>query len=87
MTTKDRAKFSNLKRDPSLSLIVDDVATHKYVAAYGRAKIVERDFAEHVRPILEKYVPAGNVEQRLKAVTDDPSRVLVVLHPDRIVTN
>ena len=86
-TTKDRIKYVNIKRDPSISLIVDDLEAHKYIAAYGRAEIIEHDYAELLRPIIRKYVPADRVEQMVKATTDDPSRVLVVLRPDKIVTN
>ena len=86
-TTKDRAKYLNLKRDPSISLIVDDLATHKYVVAYGRAEIIEHNFGKLLHPIVEKYAPADRVEQMVKSVIDDPSRVLVVLHPDKILTS
>ncbi|HEY6411474.1 MAG TPA: PPOX class F420-dependent oxidoreductase, partial [Ktedonobacteraceae bacterium] len=86
-TTKDRAKYTNLMRDSSLSLIIDDFATHKYVAAYGRAEIIENNAGELARPIIEKYVPADRLEQFVKSVTDDPSRVLVVLHPEKIITH
>jgi PPOX class probable F420-dependent enzyme len=86
-TTKDRAKYPNIKRDPSISLIVDDFATHKYVAAYGKAEIIEHDFAELVRMVMKKYMPAEKVEQGVQGVVNDPSRVIVVLHPEKIVTN
>lgn len=86
-TTKDRAKFTNLKRNPAISLAVDDFEMHKYVVAYGHAEIMEHDYAELVRPIIQKYVPADRVEQSVTAVTNDPSRVLVVLHPEKLVTN
>ena len=86
-TTKDRVKYLNIKRDPSISLIVDDLDMHKYVTAYGRAEVIEHNFGELLRPVVSKYVPADRVERSLKAVTDDPSRVLVVLHPDKIVAN
>ena len=52
-----------------------------------KAEIIEHDFAELVRPVIKKYVPAENVEQGVQAVVNDPSRVLVVLHPEKIVTN
>ena len=77
----------NLKRDPSISLIVDDVATHKYVVAYGRAEIIEHNVGELTRPILEKYVPADQLDQSVKMLGSDPTRVLVVLHPEKMVTN
>jgi len=36
---------------------------------------------------VRKYVPADRLEQSIKALNNDPSRVLVVLHPEKIVTN
>ncbi len=86
-TTKDRAKYLNLQRDPAISLIVDDLALHKYVVAYGRAEIIEQNVGELVRPIIQKYVPADQIEQWVKRVGDDPTRVLVILHPEKVVAN
>lgn len=86
-TTKDRAKYFNIKRDPNISLIVDDLGSHKYVAAYGRAEILEQDYAELARPLIAKYVPADRVEPFVAGIVSDPSRVLVVLRPEKIVTN
>ena len=86
-TTKERAKYLNLKRDPSISLIVDDLETHKYVVAYGRAEVIEQNIGELTRPIIAKYVPADQLEQSVKMIGNDPSRVLVVLHPEKMLTN
>jgi len=86
-TTTKRAKYFNLKRNPSISLIVEDVASHKYVVAYGRAEIIEHNVGELTRPILEKYVPSDQLEQSVKMIGNDPTRVLVVLHPEKMVTN
>lgn len=86
-TTKDRTKYLNLKRDSSISLIVDDLTTHKYVVAYGRAEIIEQNVAERARPIIKKYVPTEQIEQWVKMIGNDPSRVLVVLHPEKVLTN
>lgn len=86
-TTKDRAKYLNLRRDPSISLIVDDLALHKYVAAYGRAEIIEDNVGELARPIIKRYVPEDRVEQMVAGVQHDPGRVLVVLRPEKLVTN
>ncbi|GAC1357777.1 MAG: hypothetical protein NVS4B12_19920 [Ktedonobacteraceae bacterium] len=84
-TTKERSKYLNLKRDPSISLIVDDVPSHHYVAAYGKAEILEHEYADLARPIFEKYMPE-RAEQGLKGMMSDPSRVLVVVHPEKIIT-
>ena len=86
-TTKDRAKYLNLRRDPSISLIVDDLALHKYVVAYGRAEIIEDNVGELARPIIKRYVPEDRVEQMVKGTADDSSRVLVVLRPEKLLTN
>src|SRR5579859_4329306 len=53
-TTIDRAKYTNLKRDPSMTLMVDD--SEGYVVAHGVAEIIEAGFAELARPIIEKYM-------------------------------
>jgi len=86
-TTKDRVKYINLQRDPSISLIVDDVETPKYVVAYGRAEIIEQDVAELARPIIEKYTSPERAEQMVQMVRNDPKRVLVVLRPEKMLTN
>ena len=86
-TTKERAKYWNLKRDPAISLIVDDLEAHKHVVAYGRAEIIEQNVGELARSIIQKYVPADRLEQSVKMVGNDPTRVLVVLHPEKIITS
>ena len=85
-TTKDRAKYLNLQRDPSISLIVDDVPSHRYVTAYGKAEILEHDYEALLRPIFEKHMPADRVEQGVQGTISNPNRVLVVLRPEKIIT-
>lgn len=86
-TKKDRTKYLNLKRDPSISIIVDDVETHNYVVAYGKAEVIEHDFADLVRPVIQKYTPPERAEQMIQAIINDPQRVVVVLHPEKVLTN
>ncbi len=86
-TTKDRVKYINLQRDPSISLIVDDVETHRYVVAYGRAEIIEQNVGELARPIIEKYASPERAEQMVDMVRNDPKRVLVVLRPEKMLTS
>ncbi|HKV83060.1 MAG TPA: TIGR03618 family F420-dependent PPOX class oxidoreductase [Ktedonobacterales bacterium] len=86
-TTRSRGKYPNIQRHPEVSLIVDDLAAHKYVAAYGRAEIVEGDRERVVAltvPILEKYMPGKGQANAAKMEQD---RVVVILRPERIVTN
>jgi PPOX class probable F420-dependent enzyme len=80
-TTRSRAKYLNLKRDPSISLLIDDFENKFYVVAYGRARLIEEGHEELARPLLEKYQPGR---------ADDPGwtadRVIVELRPDRLIT-
>lgn len=86
-TKRSRDKYPNLRRNPDISVIVDDQAAHRYVAAYGQAEIVEGN-REHIReltrPIMTKYVPE-RAENMLAKLEED--RVIVKLRPERIVTN
>jgi PPOX class probable F420-dependent enzyme len=84
-TTKDRAKYANIKRNPAISLIVDDSFTHTSVVAYGQAEIIEDNVATLARPIMEKYMPQAKLEEALKGIADDLNRVIVVLHPEKIL--
>ena len=84
-TKKDRAKYKNIKRNPAISLMVDDTPTHTSVVAYGQAEIIERDFATLARLLMEKYLPEARREEALKELLDDPKSVMVVLHPEKIL--
>ena len=84
-TTRDRSKYPNIKRNPSISLIIDDLAKHTYIAAYGKAEIFEQPPVDIVRKLLSKYVPAERLEQATMGATD-PTRILVKLRPNKIVT-
>ena len=85
-TARDRAKYPNIKRDPSISLIVDDVKDHTYVVATGDAEIIEENVAHLSRPILAKYLPPERLEQSMGMV-EDPTRVLVRLRPSKLLVN
>jgi len=85
-TTRGRAKYINIKRDPAISLIVDDIASHTYVMATGRASIIEENIATLTRPILEKYIPADRLQQSIEMLMKE-DRVLVVLRPEKLIVN
>src|SRR6266581_7138921 len=55
-TKKDRAKYFNLKRDPSISLVVNNFEEDWYVVVYGHAEMIEQNHDELVLPLLEKYM-------------------------------
>jgi PPOX class probable F420-dependent enzyme len=80
-TTRTRAKYLNLKRDPSLSLLVDGFDKKFYVVAYGRARFIEDEYEELARPLLEKYLP-----ERAERPQWTPDRVIIELRPERLLT-
>ena len=80
-TTRSRAKYLNLKRDPSISLLVDDFDKKFYVVAYGRARLIEDGHDALALPLLEKYLP-----ERADDPQWTPDRVIVELRPDRLLT-
>lgn len=80
-TTRSRAKYLNLKRDPSISLLVDDTVRKFYVVAYGQAKLIEENHEALARPILAKYLPERAADPQWT-----PDRVIVELRPDRLLT-
>ncbi len=84
-TMKDRAKYMNIKRNPALSLLVEDAANFASVVVYGQAEIVEQNVAALTRPIIEKYVPEAQRDEMLKSIATDPNRAIVVLHPEKII--
>jgi PPOX class probable F420-dependent enzyme len=82
-TKKDRAKYFNMKRDPSISLLINNFEEKWYVVAYGYAEIIEQNHDELVRPLLEQYMTA---EEREQWGGGDPDRIIVVIHPEKILT-
>jgi PPOX class probable F420-dependent enzyme len=81
--TKETIKYKNLKRDPRISLVVDDVLGHHCVIATGKATIQEQDIWEMTEKIMYKYYGpeegAPYIEQLKKQ-----NRVLIVLKPTKI---
>src|SRR6266536_2198865 len=55
-TTKTRAKYANLKRDPRIQLVLDDAEQHRCLIVDGRAKILENidEFIPFSRAIRTK---------------------------------
>jgi nitroimidazol reductase NimA-like FMN-containing flavoprotein (pyridoxamine 5'-phosphate oxidase superfamily) len=89
-TLKAYAKYLLMKRDPNISLLVNDHEAHGYVAAYGTAKILEIGEARpHIfQRLLEKYVPEERREQYSAALarrTQTSERIVVEFHPEKIL--
>ena len=84
-TTRARFKYNHLKRDPRVTLCIDDATGFKTVIVEGRAEIVEDDVWGPTRVIVEKYVDKDHVETRMARMRTEP-RVLLVVHPERWIS-
>ncbi|MBO0795869.1 MAG: pyridoxamine 5'-phosphate oxidase family protein, partial [Ktedonobacteraceae bacterium] len=85
---KATAKYANITRDPNISIIVNDTATHMGVTAYGRAEIVGPErYPELWDTLLAKYIPAERREQVAAAIQAHrrSESIVIVLKPEKIV--
>jgi PPOX class probable F420-dependent enzyme len=80
--TSERVKYKNLKRDPRMSLCIDDVTGFSYAVAEGKAEIKEGDIWQDTRKILVKYRGEKGGAEYLERMKNEP-RVLVILKPER----
>jgi PPOX class probable F420-dependent enzyme len=86
VTTKDRTKFVNLRRDSRISVcIYDSPLASEYVVIRGRASIRDEGFWEDARHIISRYVEPERVDEYIERWKTQP-RILVTVVPDRIYT-
>lgn len=81
--TKETVKYRNLKRDPRMSLIIDDVLDHHCVVAKGKAHIQEQDVWDMTRKIVHKYYGQEEGDPYLEQMKKQ-NRVLIVLKPKKL---
>ncbi len=81
--TKETVKYRNIKRDPRISVIVDDVLDHHSVIASGKAKIRETDIWDMTSKIVYKYYGKEEGDPYLEHMKTQ-NRVLIMLKPKKI---
>jgi PPOX class probable F420-dependent enzyme len=83
-TTTDRTKYRNIKRDPRVSLLVDD--GYPYVTVFGKARIAsERDPLKDIEALAIRYM---GEERGRKSARDrywKQPRVSIEIVPDKVV--
>lgn len=85
--TKDRAKYTNIMRDPRISLCIDDVETFTTVIATGKARLTEDNLWADTQKIVERYRGAEQGAAYVKNMQEKKeARVLVVLKPEKIIS-
>ena len=85
-TTKERVKYQNLSRNPSLTVcIYSDPMARDYVVLSGQAQVTDGDSIwPETQAIVERYTEAGVVEERMSQLKQQ-DRVLITLEPERVV--
>ena len=85
-TTKERIKYRNLRRDNRMTVcIYSEPRAQDYVTLWG--DVIIRDDASiwpDTRAIVERYVPAPDVEVRLQQLRTQ-NRVIIDFTPDRVL--
>lgn len=81
-TTRSRAKFANIMRDPAISLLVNDPDAQTYLVAYGTAVAEDEGHAALSERLFARYLPGVDPGDR----PIDPDRVVIALTPERILT-
>jgi PPOX class probable F420-dependent enzyme len=84
------AKWWNLKRDPRISICVDDPATGQMVVAYGDAVLInstDEDVWDQTRELVAKYYPdePDQVDPHMEQIFEGQTRVLITVKPDNII--
>ena len=86
VTTKERLKFFNLRRDARISVCVyEPPLASNYVVIQGRATVADGDIWEDARLVIKRYVEHDQVENYLERWKTQP-RILVQVTPDKIYT-
>jgi PPOX class probable F420-dependent enzyme len=81
--TKETIKYKNLKRDPRVSVVVDDVLDHHSVIAKGKATIQEDNIWDMTRKLVYKYYGQEEGDPYLEQLQKQ-KRVLIVFKPRKM---
>lgn len=86
-TTKDRAKYINILRDPRVSLCIDDAATGTTVIASGKAQLTEDNLWSETLNIVARYQGPEQGAAYVKSMQEKKEpRVLLVLKPEHVIS-
>lgn len=81
---KSTAKYRHLKRNPFISLMVNDNAGFRYLTAYGQARIMEANPADVAAQIVKKYYAPALAPYRLPQ-GQEPDVMTIKLCPEKVV--
>jgi PPOX class probable F420-dependent enzyme len=85
-TVRGTAKVRNIRRDPEVSLCVEDAKGDSYVAVYGQASVIDGDAVrEETFVLLRKYVTEEEVAPFWERINRDGDRVVIVVRAESVV--
>ena len=83
-TTSHRLKVKNLRRDPRISMVVDDPGTPQRTVTFrGVVHSIEEGLGTVTERIASKYDPSGGA---YPSIANTPSRVVIAFRPSRVLT-
>lgn len=83
-TTKDRARYHNIRRNPSVTLCIVQAAGRPYVTVSGRAAIEEKDIADGTAQIFRRMSDRP-LPENFADVLQKQRRVLITVTPERFI--
>lgn len=83
-TTRDRAKYHNVRRNPNVSLCIVKEGWRPYVTVYGTARIEEVDIAEGTAAIARR-MSDRELPDNFAELLRRQKRVLITVTPQRFV--
>ncbi len=88
-TTKGRAKFRNLQRDPRITVCIDEAQpSPRYLTIYGRVEMTDQpeEVLEGIRAIRRKYRGDMAADALTAEELQAEGRVLITVRPERMVS-
>jgi len=83
-TTRERAKYHNVRRDGRVALCILDPEGRPYVTVFGRAEIEEDDIEEGTARIARR-ISQRPLPDKFAELLRQQGRVLIVVTADRFV--
>lgn len=83
-TTKDRAKYHNVRRNPNVSVCIVQEGGRPYVTVYGKARVEEDDIVDGTAAIMRNMSNREAPDNFAEALRQQ-RRVLIILTPERFV--
>ena len=83
-TTRDRAKYHNVRRNPHVSLCILRPEGRPYVTVFGRAQIEETNIAVGTAQIFQR-ISDRPLPDNFEELLQQQGRILIILTPERFV--